>query len=190
MEQIISEAPYSALATAEEEITRLEDEIARHRLQIDAIRLLYETLTHQKRDVMHTILGPIRLRANHVLQRIAGNRFDDVHFDESLLPSGISPRSVDDAVSLDQISGGEREQVYFAVRMALADVAFNDERQLVVLDDVFTYTDTTRLARIVTILDEAAERFQIVLLTCHPERYRGLPNAQFFDLEQLVVRSD
>lgn len=84
------------------------------------------------------------------------------------------------------ISGGEREQVYFAVRMALADVAFNNERQLVVLDDVFTYTDITRLARIATILDEAADRFQIVLLTCHPERYRGLPNAKFFDLEEIV----
>lgn len=57
----------------------------------------------------------------------------------------------------DQISGGEREQVYFAVRMALADVAFADERQLVVLDDVFTYT--TRLARIATVLDESIGRF-------------------------------
>jgi len=54
-------------------------------------------------------------------------------------------------------------------------------------NDVFTYTDTTRLARITTILDEAAERFQIVLLTCHPERYRGLPNAEFFDLEKIVT---
>jgi len=189
LEQIISEAPYSTSAVAEEEIDRLEDEIARQRLQLDAIRLLYETLTHQKRDVMQSILGPIRLRANHILQRIAGNRFDNVHFDESLLPSGISPRSIDETVSLDQISGGEREQVYFAVRMALADVAFNDERQLVVLDDVFTYTDTTRLARIATILDEAADRFQIVLLTCHPERYRGLPNAMFFDLARAINES-
>ena len=148
--------------------------------------MLHETLTEQKRDVMQSILGPIRLRANHILQRIAGTRFDGILFDESLLPSGISPRSVDETVSLDQISGGEREQVYFAVRMALAEVAFNNERQLVVLDDVFTYTDTPRLARIATILDEAAERFQIILLTCHPERYRGLPNAKFFDLEKTV----
>jgi len=73
--------------------------------------------------------------------------------------------------------------------MALAHEVTGSQRQLVVLDDVFTYTDTTRLARIMTILDEAAERFQIVLLTCHPERYRGLPNARFFDLEGLVADS-
>ena len=130
------------------------------------------------------------MRANHILQRIVGTRFDDIRFDESLLPCGINPKSVDDVVSLDQVSGGEREQIDFAVRMALADVAFNHERQLVVLDDVFTYTDTTRLARIATILDEVAERFQIVLLTCHPERYRGLPNARFFDLESIAAGDD
>jgi hypothetical protein len=37
--------------------------------------------------------------------------------------------------------------------------------------------------RIAAILDEAAERFQIVLLTCHPKRYRGLPKAESVDLE-------
>ena len=71
--------------------------------------------------------------------------------------------------------------------MALADVAFPGERQLVVLDDVFTYTDTPRLARIATILDEAAEQFQIILLSCHPERYRGLQNAQFLDLGKIAA---
>ena len=187
LEQIISEAPYSALATVEENINRLEGEIARQQLQIDATRLLYETLTDQKRDAMQSILGPICMRANRILQRISGSRFDNIQFDESLLPSGISPKSVGDSVSLNQISGGEREQVYFAVRMALADVAFKNERQLVVLDDVFTYTDTIRLVRIATILDEAAERFQIILLTCHPERYRGLPSAKFFDLENIAA---
>lgn len=43
------------------------------------------------------------------------------------------------------------------------------------------------LARIATILDEATHRFQVVLLTCHPERYRRLPDAEFFDLEKLVA---
>ncbi|OHB79822.1 MAG: hypothetical protein A2V98_05535 [Planctomycetes bacterium RBG_16_64_12] len=189
LEQITSEAPYSGLATVEEEIHRLEDEIARQQLQINAIRLLYETLRQRKREVMQLVMGPVRLRANQTFQRIAGTRLQDIHFGDSLLPIGVAPRALDEPVSLDEISGGEQEQLYFAVRLALADVAFGGERQLVVLDDVFTYTDTARLARIATILDEAAERFQMVLLTCHPERYRGLPRANFFDLEKIATRA-
>ena len=131
---------------------------------------------------MQSLIDPIRTRANSFLQRIAGSRFDGLEFDDSLLPTSVAPQSNSDAVSLDQISGGELEQVHFAVRMALADIAFPTSRQLVVLDDVFTYTDATRLSRIANILEESAQRFQIVLLTCHPERYSSLSKATFFDL--------
>jgi DNA repair exonuclease SbcCD ATPase subunit len=186
LQQIAAEAPYSALATVEEQIDRLTAEIARQQLQIDATRLLYETLKERKREMLHSVLGPVRARANRTLERIAGGQFKEIQFNESMLPAGIATTSADEAVSLDALSGGEREQLYFAVRLALADVAFHQERQLLVLDDVFIYTDTARLARIITILDEAADRFQIVLLTCHPERYRGLPKAKFFDLGAIV----
>ncbi len=186
LQQITSEAPYAALVEIEEEIASLEQEIGRQQLQLNAIQLLHETVVEQKTAVMQSLIDPIRLRANVMLQRISGTRFDGVEFDESLLPTGVAPRSSDEAVALDQISGGEQEQVHFAVRMALADVAFPADRQLVVLDDVFTYTDASRLARIANILAEAAKRFQIVLMTCHPERYRGLPDAEFFDLEKIV----
>lgn len=187
LEQITSEAPYSALVTAEEEIARLEEEIERQQLQIDAVRLLHQTVAEQKQDVMQSLIDPIRKRADAVLQRIGDSRFEGVRFDKGMLPTGIAPMSHDAAVTLEQISGGEQEQVHFAVRMALADVAFPRGRQMVVLDDVFTYTDAARLGRIAAILDEFAERFQIVLLTCHPERYRGLENANFIDLERITA---
>lgn len=88
-----------------------------------------------------------------------------------------------------QMSGGEREQIYLAARLALADVLARGERQLVVLDDVLTATDAGRLARVMGVLEEAAQRLQVLVLTCHPERYRGLTGANFVDLEA-VVRGD
>ncbi len=87
---------------------------------------------------------------------------------------------------VEQVSGGEREQIYLATRLALADVLARGERQLVVLDDVLTATDTGRLARVMGILEEAAQRLQVLILTCHPERYRGVAGANFVDLEAIV----
>ena len=69
-------------------------------------------------------------------------------------------------------------------RLALGRVLAKDERQLVVLDDVLNATDTGRLARVLTLLEESADHLQIVILTCHPERYRALEQAQFFELQQ------
>ena len=37
-----------------------------------------------------------------------------------------------------------------------------------------------------TSLEEEAQRLQIIILTCHPERYRGLAGANFIDLEAIV----
>jgi hypothetical protein len=35
------------------------------------------------------------------------------------------------------------------------------------------------------VLEEIAERFQILLLTCHPERFGGLRDAKSFDVQAL-----
>jgi DNA repair exonuclease SbcCD ATPase subunit len=188
LQSIVAEAPYSALAMEEEAIADLEQRISREQLQADAIKLLHDTLCRRKRELIESLVGPVRQRAMQTLARITGSRFERLEISDSFDLSGIVPRTSAEAISLDQLSGGEREQAYFAVRMALADIAMQGERQLVVLDDVFTFTDTARLARIVQVLEEAAERFQIVMLTCHPERYRGLPGAKFFDLEEIVAR--
>lgn len=186
LEQIIADAPYSTLAASEEHIASLENQILQQQKQMDAIQLLYETVICEKSEVMNALVDPIGNRANYYLNRIVGSKFQKIDFDESLLPQCISPDQSIGGVDLEQISGGEQEQVHFAVRMALADIAFPKDRQPVVFDDVFTYTDASRLNRIANILEESAERFQIILLTCHPERYRGLANAKFFDLEEIV----
>lgn len=52
------------------------------------------------------------------------------------------------------------------------------------LDDVLTRTDTARGTRIATILDEAAERFQFVLIDLPLKRYRGLRNTEFIDRDE------
>ena len=43
-----------------------------------------------------------------------------------------------------------------------------------VLDDVLLNTDDQTLARILNFLEQNKERFQVAILTCHAERYRGL----------------
>ena len=101
-------------------------------------------------------------------------------------PSGVHPEISGQAVSLDNVSGGEKEQAYLATRLALAEVLAGQERQMVVLDDAMTCTDARRMARVMAILEEEAGRLQIIILTCHPERYRGLEGAGFLDLEALV----
>jgi len=187
LQELVAMAPYSALAQVEEKIAALDDALARQRLANHAIRLLFETVSQCRTAAVEAVVGPVEQLATQTLQRIGGPRLGSIRFTESFAPGAVAPQAVEEPVGIDQLSGGEREQVHLAVRLALAEVLSADQRHLVVLDDVLTFTDTARLARVLTILEEAAERFQIVILTCHPERYGGLRDAKFFDLEALVV---
>ncbi|MEW6441999.1 MAG: hypothetical protein AB1640_13775 [bacterium] len=186
--QLASEGPYSALACLEEEIVSLEKEAADQRLRMDAVRLLHDTVGACKSEMLAAVSSPVEERATRILKRIAGTRAGRVRLAESFALRGVVPKCLEDQeVPCQELSGGEKEQIHLAVRLALADVLAGEERQLLVLDDVLTATDTGRFARILSILEEVSQKLQLLVFTCHPERYRGLAEARFFDLEELAA---
>jgi uncharacterized protein YhaN len=184
LQSLANDAPYSALAEEEETIAGLEAALTRERLSYAAIRLLYDRVQLHRKSLNREILGPVTNRATAMLQRVAGRKLGSVQLGTDFLPSAVTPEAAGDEVKIDELCGGEKEQIYLAVRLALADVLYRKQRDLVVLDDALTYTDSGRFARVLGILDEAAVRFQILVLTCHPERYTGLSGACFIDLEK------
>lgn len=112
-----------------------------------------------------------------------------INLSEQLAPRAVEHSEAEEAIDLEVLSGGEREQVYIAVRLALAELLTKDtgRRGLVVLDDVLTFTDDERLKRVLVILEEMRTHAQFLILTCHPERYKPLKGANFIDME--TVRS-
>ena len=69
--------------------------------------------------------------------------------------------------------------------MALADCS-GGERRLLVLDDTLMATDSVRFGRILRIIEEAAKELQILILTCQPERFERLSDANRVDLASLL----
>jgi len=190
LEHLSALGPYSTLAQAEEEVAELERRVGEEELRVAAIHLVHEMVTQCRREALAAVAAPAEVAATRTLQRIAGGRLGRLRFSRSFQPDHVLPEVTDSPVSLDSVSGGEREQIYLATRLALAEVLAKDERQLVVLDDVLTFTDAGRLARVMTILEEAAQHMQLLILTCHPERYRGLEQAHFIDLEAIARASE
>jgi DNA repair exonuclease SbcCD ATPase subunit len=180
---VSAQGPYSALARADEDVARLEREIASEELRLGAVRLLRTAVDQSRNEALAAVAGPVEAAATRTLQRIAGSKLGRVQLGEAFEPTQVMPGMAASPVAIENMSGGEREQIYLATRLALADVLAKGERQMVVLDDVLVATDAGRLARVMAILEEAAQRLQVLVLTCHPERYRGLDGATFFDLE-------
>ncbi len=185
-----AQGPYSNLARAAEEVENLKQEIKAEELRVAAIRLMYDTVTQCRAKAVAAVAGPVETEASRTLDRIGGRRLGRLRLGESFKPAHVVPDISGTSVSLESVSGGEREQIYLATRLALAKVLSRNERQLVVLDDVLTFTDTGRLARVMSILEEAAQQMQVLILTCHPERYGGLQQSHFVDLEAIVRQAN
>ena len=97
---------------------------------------------------------PWKARATALLERISGRPLARV---QTWRWHGSSLHSADgcsEDAPVDQMSAGEQEQIYFATRLALAEVLSEKERQVLVLDDPLVNTDTERLARVLELIAE------------------------------------
>jgi uncharacterized protein YhaN len=90
----------------------------------------------------------------------------------------VRPNSKDPyPTPFESLSGGAREQVATAIRLATAEIlAENYGGTLpVVFDDAFAFTDRQRVQKVIQMLDLGASRgLQIILLSCTHEEYANL----------------
>jgi DNA repair exonuclease SbcCD ATPase subunit len=182
-----TQAPFEAVVHLEEEIERLSAEIESDRRRAEALKRLHDEIAACEALAGRALVEPVAQRASKLLTRITGDHLRSVRLGDGLSPESVLPRDAGAEAALEALSAGEREQVHFAVRLALAELLTRDagERHLVALDDVLVVTDDGRLGRVLELLEELRPYAQLVILTCHPDRYRSLPRAHFIDAAAL-----
>lgn len=189
LQSLAGKGTYSRLTEVEESIAVKEAELERITLVMDAVKLLRQKITECRQRQLDAIAAPVEQAATRLLERVAGPGLGSLQFSESFAPRSIKPPRQPNNIGIDNLSGGEQEQLQLVARLALADVLAKDCRQPVVLDDVLNATDSRRLARMLNLLTEASTRLQLIIITCHPERYHALDDALFIDLAENSIRA-
>lgn len=184
--EILRQGPYTNLTAAEERVRQLEHDEAAETLRLNAIRKLKTAVDDAKAKALVGIAEPVEARATVLLERISGRPLARVQLGEGMALRSIQPEGCSGNAPVDQMSAGEQEQIYFATRLALAEVLSEKERQVLVLDDPLVNTDTHRLARALELIGEKSGRLQFVILTCHPGRYIELPKTVSRSMDQLA----
>ena len=149
----------------------------------EAWKLLAETLREvEQEETAHlgkALVRPVSSR----LSELTGGRYGDVAIGPELDAGGI--RFAGAKRSFAELSVGTREQIAILLRISIAEAL----GAFVVLDDQLTQTDGDRMAWLRDLLEEAARRIQIVVLTCHPQDYGPGPPAHVVDLVSRVRRT-
>jgi chromosome segregation ATPase len=171
---LLARGPYAGLTQAEEEVEHHTRDRAKEMLRLNSIRRLWEVFEAQKARAFEGIGEPVSRRATEILAEIMGRRHAELTLSNDFSDTTIRPAAAGREAEIEEMSGGEREQIALSVRLALAEHLTTAERHLVVLDDVLLNTDEQTLGRILNFLEQKKEQFQVAILTCHAERYRGL----------------
>lgn len=174
IQSAIAQAPYRNSNQIAERLELTKQDYEREKLRVNAILLLRQTLQEEKQNLLSRFTEPVAERAAELLEILAGRPWGRVQISSGLQPQFFHPLQHSSSVGLHELSGGEGEQVHLAVRLALAEVLSKSQPQMVLLDDVLTATDQSRLERLITYLEAAQDRLQILILTCHPERFSSL----------------
>ncbi|HIZ35263.1 MAG TPA: AAA family ATPase [Candidatus Ruania gallistercoris] len=146
-----------------------------------ACQLLHETLHRARDSARSRYVRPFREQILALGRIVYGPGFDvDVQDDLT-----IRSRTLDSVtVRFDQLSAGAREQLAIITRLACAAVVEPDQGVPVIIDDALGYSDPDRLDRMNAMIGSLAADAQVILLTCTPDRYRGIGNASVIRLER------
>lgn len=192
---------HEELAAAETDLALAQRDHDELRLTADSHRLLRE-LFEKNRDaqVQHTT-GAIGGRVFAWARQLGIEDYDQLDFATGYLPTGLRRTGSDDPIALETESFGTTEQLSLLVRLAAGGLLSRGERQLAIFDDPLTHSDRNKHRRLIEILQSAATGqvpavegapaagpLQILILTCHPERFDHLRDAKQINLEGLIKR--
>lgn len=136
-----------------------------------ALDLLLALLTEKRQALTRRLQAPLQKHLDHYLSLLFPQATLEV--DEHLRP-GTFTRGTE-LGQINELSFGAREQMGLISRLAYADLLREAGRPtLVILDDTLVHSDTDRLEDMKRILFDAANRHQILLFTCHPEKWSDL----------------
>ena len=173
LEQAGSQGLYSRETKLQEALASARAEAERTENQALAARFLAGLIDYRKRAAVSTVLKPLEDQLSATFADITGVHNRRVFLDENLQIAGIG-RKRDEAYPFPQLSQGAREQLLLALRAAVALELVKTGPQLLILDDVLVNTDATRQERVLDFIGNVAQHVQVLIVTCHGERYRGM----------------
>ncbi len=147
----------------EERLEELEDAGESYRRQEEtkrALELAMQKLGELSKDVHQELSVKLNEKASAILAEITGGKYEMLFVDEKLK---MSLYTAGKRISIEQVSRGTIEQIYFALRMAASEILYEEDYP-VILDDTFVFYDDKRLENTLRWLKK--NKKQVIIFTC------------------------
>jgi energy-coupling factor transporter ATP-binding protein EcfA2 len=144
-----------------------------------AAQLLQSVMTRHRDQSRLRYVDPFRAEVERLGRIVFGSDFEvEVDGDLRMVSRTLDGRTV----PFESLSGGAKEQLGIVARLATAALVAKEDGVPVVIDDALGFSDPDRLARMGEVFDAVGGDGQVIVLTCIPERYAGIVDAQHLEL--------
>lgn len=154
---------------AESRRDELAGQIAQRQEEYQALTLALEGLEEANAALRQRFSPALNEKAGQLLAHLTGGEHQGL-----TLARDLSAQVAQDGVPLPHshlfLSGGAQEQLYLALRLALADLTA--PQAPLVLDDTLAYFDDQRAETALELLQELAQERQVLLFSCHSREAR------------------
>lgn len=130
-------------------------------IELEAIKLALASIQELSADIHDSFGQQLNQAVSKMIFEVSGERYGDLKIDEKL---EVKVGWNGGYILLDRLSAGTIDQVYFALRMAVADMLLGKDEVPLLLDDSFALYDDIRVRE---ALKQISTRRQILLFTCH-----------------------
>jgi len=145
-----------------EEIAKQSNEKEQINTEIEAILLAVSEIKTVSEEFYKRTEKALNQRVSTILGEITGGRYTNVFIDVDLQVKINTPEKL---LAIHQVSRGTMEQIYFALRMAVAEMLCKGEVMPIILDETFAMYDEVRLTQTLRWLYKSKK--QVILFTCH-----------------------
>ena len=147
-----------------------EDEIKTElsRLKVDKEAALtaaniVETISREQDNLVNDLISTGNDSTKTIFSKITDNRYKEVFLDKNKI---YATSSNNKTISIDQLSSGTRSQLYFALRINLAENLLESKTAFLLLDDPFLACDDKRTDEMIKILHKITNKgWQLIYFT-------------------------
>ncbi len=149
------------LMKAQQRYRELEQKLSENTVELEAVKLALSSIQELSAEIHDSFGQELNHAVSQVISGVTDQKYQDLKIDEKLeVKVGLNGAYV----QLERLSAGTIDQVYFALRMAVADLLLGKDEVPLLLDDSFALYDDQRVKAALT---EIAGRKQTLLFTCH-----------------------
>ncbi|WP_346910082.1 ATP-binding protein [Faecalicatena orotica] len=142
------------------ELDMPEPKIKNLQMTSQALQMAEEKLLSASRQMVQGFGDILNRKASGILGQITEGRYTRLLVDEQLNMTLLEDGR---RIPVERVSAGTIEQVYFALRMAAAEILY-EEPLPVIFDDAFAFYDEKRLKSTLKWLSE--QQRQVIIFTC------------------------